>query len=198
MQAACRQQQHAGTHCQYKQPSFTHSTVLARPALPVRHKLRCYAQQQQKESQKTDKRSSLAPSSLNGKQGTITPQQEEQVRILALRPPCMLCLLGLTWRMHMCMLSGIKQACSSMCAPPGFCGIDHQAADVQRADSSSWAARRQQLMGAKELFYLSLLAPVDGPKFAHACTSCMYMRTLQPGVLYIDLTPPHRPGHAHY
>lgn len=73
------QQQHVGMHTHVKQPAL--STV-PRPAAPVRHTLRCHAKQQQKDAQKTDSRSKLTPSSLNGKQGIIQPQKEEQVCVL--------------------------------------------------------------------------------------------------------------------
>lgn len=73
MQAACRQQlqqqQHVGLHHPKQQPG-----QLPRPLQPLRRTpLRCHAKQQQK----TDTRSSRAPSSLDAKQGKITPQQDE-------------------------------------------------------------------------------------------------------------------------
>jgi hypothetical protein len=76
MKVSSMQQQHVGIRSQPKQPYL--STV-PRPAAPVYHTLRCQAKQQQKDAQKTEQRSKLTPSSLNGKQGTIQPQQEEQV-----------------------------------------------------------------------------------------------------------------------
>jgi hypothetical protein len=56
--------------------------VLSRPAAPLRPSLKCSAKQQQKDSQTTEQRGKQAPSSLNAKQGTIQPQ-EEQVPLTA-------------------------------------------------------------------------------------------------------------------
>ncbi len=81
MQAACRQQQ-AGLGCPMHTRQPVLSAHLPRLAAPTRlsHGLICHAKQQ-KGSQTTEQRTKQAPTSLNGKQGTIQPR-EEQVNML--------------------------------------------------------------------------------------------------------------------
>lgn len=68
MQTACMQQ-HAGMQAHCKQPGLC---TLSRPVAPIsRRTVRCFAKQQQKESQKTEL------SSLSDKQRTIKPQVEQ-------------------------------------------------------------------------------------------------------------------------